>query len=458
MIDALVAQANAGPMRLASRSTHAGRAAFRFAGANFNLVVLEERMLSTRKGSRKQQVAGRAGEGPTGVVRNVTTIADIVGCFESLGDNCEFGLVQRAVGIEQLGFFRLNNAPISSLLRALRTDFGNIGDDDVELLGASKDAEYRVHIRGYDFVYHTERYFGHTDAAVLLAQQRKAVRFLVRKLLDDLAGGEKIFVRKGADSTSLEQIEPLFAELRRRGPATLLWVVPEDRTHRAGTVEVVRDGLLKGYIDRLAPATDVAKMSGVWLPICARAFEMWRGGTAGTSAATDPARIKSNLILNADRLQGTGWYATETAETRILGDNQALVPWLRRSAAVAEHVLRAGEVQVAQDLYRHKLASDLLVGETYVASLHVWIPPDFQGEPVQVALGPSPLQASPADLRQRNRWQRIWSVVRWADVGHGAQVVLQASGDPGSRLYTTAWQLERGATLRPYSNGMCQAR
>ena len=54
------------------------------------------------------------------------TDKEILGHFESLGDNCEFGLVQRAAGVEQLGFFRFNFAEMPGLLKALDSAFADM--------------------------------------------------------------------------------------------------------------------------------------------------------------------------------------------------------------------------------------------------------------------------------------------------------------------------------------------
>lgn len=203
--------------------------------------------------------------------------ADIVSCFESLGDNCEFGLVQRAAGIEPLGFFRLAFARLEALLRALDSDFADVGAPEQVEIYTEPNAELMVRIRGYGFQYHTQQNAGDIATEDLHAQQLRVIPFLTRKLLTDLRAAEKIFVRKGDDSTRLDQIEPLFEALRRHGPVTLLWVVVEDEAHPRGTVEVLRPGLLKGYINRFAPYHDAYGMSDIWIDICRAAYALWRG-------------------------------------------------------------------------------------------------------------------------------------------------------------------------------------
>ncbi len=48
--------------------------------------------------------------------------------FESLGDNCELGLVQRKLGAEPLGMFRFAGAPLGHLLCAMRSRFEGMAD------------------------------------------------------------------------------------------------------------------------------------------------------------------------------------------------------------------------------------------------------------------------------------------------------------------------------------------
>ena len=232
------------------------------------------------------------------------TIADVVACFESLGENCEFGLVQRAVGIEPLGFFRFNYAALEALLRALDCDFADVGGaGQVEVYTEPPpNRELMVRIRGYGFRYHTFRSIDDVSIADMHAHQVRAVDFLTRKLREDLRAGEKIFVRKGDDSARIEQIMPLFAALRRYGPATLLWVVRADGVRQAGTVEVLGRGLLKGYIDRFAPISNPDALSDAWLDVCYAAHALWQDNAApGTivrgvaSAALQAAHPASGL-------------------------------------------------------------------------------------------------------------------------------------------------------------------
>lgn len=98
-------------------------------------------------------------------------------------------------------------------------------------------------------------------------------------LLKDLRLGHRIFVLKRNEPLPLSEVMPLFQLLRQYGPNTLLWIEQAGNGQPPGTVEVVREGLMKGYIERFAPydQADTAVDASVWLPVCRQAFAVWAG-------------------------------------------------------------------------------------------------------------------------------------------------------------------------------------
>jgi hypothetical protein len=77
------------------------------------------------------------------------------------------------------------------------------------------------------------------------------LKFLRRKLFEDLESGDKILVWRSSATTQREQVQPLLDVLRRLGPNRLLWVTNEDATHPSGSVEELEPDFLKGYVRRL---------------------------------------------------------------------------------------------------------------------------------------------------------------------------------------------------------------
>ncbi|MBV9859459.1 MAG: hypothetical protein JO038_05065 [Alphaproteobacteria bacterium] len=64
-----------------------------------------------------------------GAARSGLSCADLVKKFESLGNDCEFGFLQRRCGAEPLGLFRFSNPSHEVILRAIQADFEGFGDD-----------------------------------------------------------------------------------------------------------------------------------------------------------------------------------------------------------------------------------------------------------------------------------------------------------------------------------------
>jgi hypothetical protein len=104
-------------------------------------------------------------------------------------------------------------------------------------------------------------------------QEAMRLQFLRRKFVEELDAGEKIFVFKSGSAVMESEILPLFMALNRKQSNTLFWVVPEEPGRPSGTVEVLMNGLLKGYIDRFAPADNAHEFSfEAWVRLCVHAF------------------------------------------------------------------------------------------------------------------------------------------------------------------------------------------
>jgi hypothetical protein len=197
--------------------------------------------------------------------------------FESLGDNCEFGLVQRLCGTEPLGLLRFSNIELGPLLRGLAREFDGLGArDNVELtLSEGQRREYVLFQKQYALTFHTFKYENEVDPAVLMDQQIARLGLLRRKLLEELRAGEKIFVCKRNDALSEQEILPLYALLNRFAANTLLFVTPADEAHPSGTVEQLMPGLLRGAIDRFAPPENAHDLSlESWLSVCVNAYRL----------------------------------------------------------------------------------------------------------------------------------------------------------------------------------------
>lgn len=184
---------------------------------------------------------------------------ELVLAFESLGDRCDFGAVQRRYGVEPLGLLRFAYSPYEGLLAALKDRFQPVGTVEDTSFEMYKD-EHILRMKKYGLIFHTFVYERDLDTPqkrdAFRQQQRRRLAFLKGKLLDDLDDPQKIFVYACNSHVEDAHADALFAALRTYGPASLLYVRPERRGHPAGTVEVRKPGLYLGYFSGLADFVD----------------------------------------------------------------------------------------------------------------------------------------------------------------------------------------------------------
>lgn len=177
--------------------------------------------------------------------------AALLSGFESLGEDCELGLVQRHYALEPpLSLFRWGGAPFEKLIEGLETRFADVDRPDTA-----------------EIVWAEEQYFLRTplvtmhsgckvrqDAegeAELLRCGLGTLRVLRRKLLRDIAAASRIFVYKALrPEFAPEDMRRLHSALSGIGPAQLLCVRKAGQGQPAGVVEKLQDGLYAGYLEK----------------------------------------------------------------------------------------------------------------------------------------------------------------------------------------------------------------
>jgi hypothetical protein len=219
--------------------------------------------------------AGGTGEQLGAALRAATGLAadTLMGGYESLGHNCEFGMAQRHCGAEPLGLLRFSGITLPDLLRALEARFDRLGDTaQTEILVAcGRRREFIVRDTRHRLSLHTRRFADETTAERIRPDALRHLAFLGRLFAEALALGEKTFVFQRPGQTLLAQMRPLLARLRAHGPARLLFVV-EGHAHAPGTVEELGHGLFRGWTDRMAPQEEVGDGNiAAWVSICANA-------------------------------------------------------------------------------------------------------------------------------------------------------------------------------------------
>jgi hypothetical protein len=199
--------------------------------------------------------------------------------FDSLGTNCEFGFVQRFFGGEPLDLFRFSLVSVAGLADAMESRLVEL--TKAENLSIDFDGDITngqpllgVNIRSHGFRFHAgglPRSMSFEDVTLL---QLKKITFLTRKLLEDLADAERVFVCS-CEASAEADIRRLARAMRTFGPTNLLWVTLAEPGKPGGTVEPVAEGLMRGYIDRFAARETIwAVSSPIWLRLCCEAYRI----------------------------------------------------------------------------------------------------------------------------------------------------------------------------------------
>jgi hypothetical protein len=241
--------------------------------------VRRVRVLRMREGAAGQQISGNGGLAPH-LAEQLCGLPPerLMLQFESLGDNCEFGLVQRLYGAEPFfSLLRFAGMEFHHVLTAFDRglqDFGCLENLSIDVQGRD-NPELVIVEKHYNAMFHTFRQFTDVDQDALRTGESKRLAYMAKLFVSDLKKAKKIFVVKRNQALTFEEIVPLYLSLAAYGRNTLLWVVPADAAHASGTVEVVMPGLFKGYIERFAPperADDL--LLEPWLELCTHAYQL----------------------------------------------------------------------------------------------------------------------------------------------------------------------------------------
>ena len=184
---------------------------------------------------------------------------DLVMRFESVGDNCEFGLVQRRIGSERLSLLRYAGVgDIDALAAAIENGFEAM--DQPGAIGlTSHGNEWVATVHGARLVFHTGRSVESISYERIIQEETRKLTFMAQKFVDDCEAATKTFVYRvhrdeRGGPLGVRGMDRLYDAIAKHGPARLLWVNVADDDHPDGTVEHVRDRLYRAFIGHLAPA------------------------------------------------------------------------------------------------------------------------------------------------------------------------------------------------------------
>jgi tetratricopeptide (TPR) repeat protein len=225
----------------------------------------------------------------------VSVMRAVVTRFESLGGTlhgCEFGLFQRDCGAEPLGLLRWTEMGPDNLIAALEGGFEGVGLPENTELGVHPTPdgpEYFTRDKRFMMSMHT--FIKESDISYdkMFEQSCRRLRFLRDKLIDDLRSEEKIFVYKITWRVlTPQELARIHLALRRYGNPTLLYVRREIPGRPHGTVDVVKPGLMVGYIDRFSASPtgeSLGPATKSWSLLCQKALAAFKGGEAGSVVA-----------------------------------------------------------------------------------------------------------------------------------------------------------------------------
>ncbi len=209
--------------------------------------------------------------------------------FESLGERCDFGAVQRKFGVEPLGLLRFAFTNFEPLIAALEDRFSAIGTAEDTGFELYKD-ENIVRMRRYGLIFHTFVY--QRDLPTLekreafQSRQLQRLVFLKNKLITDLEDSQKIFVYSTDQRNSDADVGRLFSALQAFAPNSLLYVRPSDDGHPVGMVEQLQDRLYAGYFPGLTDFVGGAQPPfELWHQLCEQAFRLERRPNNGCDFA-----------------------------------------------------------------------------------------------------------------------------------------------------------------------------
>jgi hypothetical protein len=214
---------------------------------------------------------------------------ELVRRFRALGDNCEFGLVQRHYGAEPIDLLRFAGLHIpiedrlAALTKAVTVGFEGLGQPGtftVELGDPDGHGrrEWYVQEHTYQLRWHTGRWADETDIEPVWRQQTEVAQFWRRSFVEDLQAASKPYVWKSNLPHTEVAIRGLLAALQAYGPNRLLWVDLADDLHPRRSVDDLGAGLFKGHIAKFAPYDRAWEIQlDDWMILCAQAADMIPG-------------------------------------------------------------------------------------------------------------------------------------------------------------------------------------
>lgn len=190
-------------------------------------------------------------------------IEDFTRNFESLGDNCELGFIQRFEKNEEGGLLRWSVSPPASLIQGITYDFADLYLEK----NLTPHTDGMVLDSKYGFYFHTamrseKKVFVHEgeDRSEIYRKEYDKVQYLVEKLNGLLASGERTFVYKHNEHISDAVLKELSEAIASKGPGKLLYV-SDQLDSETGSVKHLSGNIFVGKIDKFASYSEANQPS-----------------------------------------------------------------------------------------------------------------------------------------------------------------------------------------------------
>jgi hypothetical protein len=201
----------------------------------------------------------------------------ILSNFVSLGNDCEFGLMQRRMAsVDQFSLFRFSSVPLQGVTRGLECSFSDLNNPaELEMLtDDDPNHDYVGWQKSYGMLYHTTKFPADISPEELKRSELVRLTFLARKLLADMRGGKKILVFKSDQQVLCEQVARLVLAVRNWGNSPILWMDVANESNPPGSVGLLTDGVMKGFVDQFGvpPFHDIS--GHCWVQVCLNAWHL----------------------------------------------------------------------------------------------------------------------------------------------------------------------------------------
>lgn len=340
--------------------------------------------------------------------------ATVFSGFEGIGNNCEFGIVQRAAGANLPGLFRNGGyLHTEQITKAIKAKLDKMFDEGhFEFTAPDTWHDYALDCKRYGFRFHTgiDR-----KKQENLNEKRtiQAFRLLKRQFLELVEGGGTTFVYRHDNSheVSEEQIERLWAALCTDRANDLLVVAADDRpASRFGHVERKEPGLFRASMSRLSAENPPQIDFAAWETIC----------RAVVSMQDEAAEGQDDTHSRLQRLPRDA-------------DHPAIIShYLPRTAGLADARLMEFSLE------------GLGPGSTYTVEAEIFIPTDVNCASLTVAmLGYPSERFVAANVTRKSTWQRVSVTAKVPPTKKRAVAVFVAQHQSGrdGPIFSSNWSI-----------------